>query len=613
MLASRAASDKTVRPIMERQLWKMFIKLRGTARFWRGALGLFGWLALLPAGAATFTTSLDRDTVILGENVTLTFKLEGARTGGMPQVPAIPGLQPAGGTSSGFNSSTGPDGKTQVVQTYAVPFVAERVGDIAIPAFTLEVGGQKLTSAPLTLKVLREDPSAPPADYATNQVFLWLALPKREIFSGEVIVAELRLYLRNEIGNISDLNIPAVSGNGYNAGALNQSAQLRRRVGNATFNILPFNFTLTPVKNGPLTIGPLTGSVTIYGGQRDFFGNYRQSAQARFESPPQTLQVRPVPRESQPANFTGAVGNYTMNVSVSPTNVATGDPITVRVQLTGRGALDALTLPEQNTWGDFKSYPPTTKIETTDQLGLQGTKTFEQVISPESADLHELPPFSFSFFDPETKTFRTLTHPATPLTVRPGGAVVAPTIAATTKTGADAAPPKPVDIVPIKPRLGKISHPTANAGFSPTLVTLNLAPMLAFLGVIVWRQRTDALANNPRLRRQRQVEATLRAGLEKLRGLAAQNQSDEFFAELMRLLQEKLGERLDLPASAITEAVIEEKLRPRGAAETTLEELRELFQTTNLARYAPIKSSQALAALIPKLEAVLRQLDEVKP
>ena len=34
--------------------------------------------------------------------------------------------------------------------------------------------------------------------------------------------------------------------------------------------------------------------------------------------------------------------------------------------------------------------------------------------------------------------------------------------------------------------------------------------------------------------------------------------SDQFFATLSRLLQEQLGERLDLPASAITEAVIEE-------------------------------------------------------
>jgi hypothetical protein len=83
--------------------------------------------------------------------------------------------------------------------------------------------------------------------------------------------------------------------------------------------------------------------------------------------------------------------------------------------------------------------------------------------------------------------------------------------------------------------------------------------------------------------------------MKDLQRLAAENNSDEFFATMFRLLQEQLGERLDCPASAITEAVIEEKLRPRGAGEGMLNELRELFQMCNLVRYAPIKSSQELA------------------
>jgi hypothetical protein len=597
---------------MERLSWIKQVKRRRNAILSRLVLFWLGILTCAPVFAAAFTTSLDRTTVILGESVTLTFKFEGVQTGGLPQLPAIPGLQPTGGTSSGFSSSTGPDGKTQVVQTYAVPFVTERVGDIVIPGFNIEVGGQKLSSAALTLKVLREDPNTPPADLATNQVFLWLALPKPELVVGEIIVAELRLYLRSEIGNISDLNIPAVTGDGYNAGALNQGAQFRRRVGTATYNVIPFNFTLAPVKSGNLTVGPLAGTVVVYGGPQDFFGRYRQRSQVDFASVPQRLQVASVPLENAPANFTGAVGNYSMNVSVGPTNVATGDPITVRVQISGRGALSGLMLPVQDAWGDFKSYPPTVKVETTDALGLQGTKTFEQVISPENADIQELPAFAFSFYDPETKTFRTLTHPPTKLVVRPGGVVVAPTIVTGAKPNGNEAAPQPVDIVPIMPRLGAVSQTTAPLITRPGFLALQSVPVLAFLAAFVWRKRADALASNPRLRRQRQVEQTLRQGLEKLRGFAAQNQSDEFFAELVRLLQERLGERLDCPASAITEAVIDEKLRPRGLPDSTLAELHELFQTCNLARYAPVRSAQELAAVIPRFENALRKLQEVK-
>jgi len=104
----------------------------------------------------------------------------------------------------------------------------------------------------------------------------------------------------------------------------------------------------------------------------------------------------------------------------------------------------------------------------------------------------------------------------------------------------------------------------------------------------------------------------VRDGQEELRRLAADNKSEEFFATLFHLLQEQLGERLDLPASAITEAVLQEHLRPRGAPETILTPLQELFQTCNLVRYAPIKTSQELAAIIPKFEGVMRELRQLK-
>src|SRR5207248_5193505 len=105
----------------------------------------------------------------------------------------------------------------------------------------------------------------------------------------------------------------------------------------------------------------------------------------------------------------------------------------------------------------------------------------------------------------------------------------------------------------------------------------------------------------------------VREGLVQLRELASEQKSDEFFGTQFHLLQEQLGERLDLPASSITEAVIEEHLRPRGVAEPTLTQLHELFQTCNLARYAPIKTSQELAAIIPKFDAVVRELQKWKP
>jgi hypothetical protein len=140
---------------------------------------------------------------------------------------------------------------------------------------------------------------------------------------------------------------------------------------------------------------------------------------------------------------------------------------------------------------------------------------------------------------------------------------------------------------------------------------LQAVPVLVWIGALFWRRRNDELANNPRLRRKRQVAQTVERGLGELKILASQNKSNEFFATLFRLLQEQLGDVLNVPANSITEAVIEEKLQPKGVPQELLTRLHELFQKCNLARYAPMKNSEELVAIAGQAEAVFAELKEL--
>jgi hypothetical protein len=259
------------------------------------------------------------------------------------------------------------------------------------------------------------------------------------------------------------------------------------------------------------------------------------------------------------------------------------------------------------TWQDFKTYPPSSKVQATDALGLQGTKHFELVAVPQNADVKQLPPLTFSFFDPEQKTYRTLTQPAVALQVRAGT-----TSASGALAGTKTEPTPTQDIVTIKLRPGS-SSAGAPLVTRPIFWAVQSLPVLAWATLLVWRRRTESLANNPRRRRQRQVAQFVAQGLKELHAHAEDKNSADFFALVFRLLQEQLGERLDLPASSITEAVIEERLQPRGLPAPMLTRLHELFQACNLARYAPVKSSQELEAFIPRVDAALREIREIKP
>ena len=579
---------------------------RGRSGLWFALLFAFVW----PAFSANFTASLDRNTIVLGEQVTLTLKFEDGQPQGPLNLP-VDGLRitssPEQSISSVFSA-----GKQSTVYSYAVSLEATRVGDFVIPPFHIKMNGQDFSSQPLKLKVTASDPSAtPPLGYAEKMAFLWIALPKTNLYINEPVVAELRIYLRSDVHRYGDLQL-APDGNGLTFSKIAQGQQYQRRVGDASFTVVPLSMAITPVKTGTVSLNPINGSILLNG--RDpmdiggFFGPPARPQQEPLTTERIDLQVSPLPEQQVPPGFNGAVGSYTMTVNAGPTNLVAGDPITLRIQITGHGALYTLSLPDQTGWDNFKTYPPTSKLTASDPLGIEGSKTFEEIVTPQNSDIRTLPPIKFSFFDPEQKQYRTLTQPALPLLVRAATPGTMPAVAA-----ARAEPPPPVaDVVTIKQHLGTVAQVSALLIQQPWFLALQSVPALALLSCVILRKRKDALANNPRLRRQRQVAQLVREGLEQLRTQASQNQSADFFATLFRLLQEQLGERLDLPASAITEAVIDERLRPGGVSQETVASLHELFQSCNLARYAPVESGEELAQMIPKLEAAINELREWK-
>jgi hypothetical protein len=582
---------------------------------------------LAPGNAlgAGFAATLDRDSVQVGDSLTLTLEFEGGTPKQIPSIPDIANLQvTAAGNSQNVSILNG-----QYSTTYSQTFVLSprQPGTYTIPALKVQMNGQTLSSQPLTFKALPADAAA--TDQSGQQLaFFKLQLPRKEVYFGEVFMVVFQVAVRENVVNHENI---LQNFDGYNECPLKvedctvlRTAHMQRqrvRLGNDIYGVSTLVTALSPVKTGPLTIGSIDVNLTLQlpaANQRrrdpfmDPFGMFQQVEEKRvtLSADPQQVTVLPLPKDNVPPNFNGAVGSYTMAVSAGPTNVAAGDPITVRVQIKGKGALDSLALPEQASWSNFKTYPPTTKVEPSDALGLEGSKTFEQVVVPQNADLTELPPVCFSFFDPELKQYRTLTQPAIPLVVRPGGSTPAPTTLAGTRPAQENSPATQ-DIVPNKQRLGAVLPAQPPLLRQSWFIALQGVPVLAFVLALVWRRHADALANHPRLRRRRQTDRVIHDGLAQMRHLARQNKSDEFFATLFHLIQERLGERLDVPSSAITEAVIEEHLRPCGVESSTLTSLQELFQACNLARYAPPGNPQELAAFIPRLETLLSELERL--
>ena len=469
------------------------------------------------------------------------------------------------------------------------------------------MNGEPQQSAPVKLTVLKGADAAGP----TPTVFIRLQTPKQKVYVGEVIKAQFELCLRDGVLGIQNFDVGSVPAQGFTVGKTKEEAHSQTQVNGVAYTVIPITMVFTAVKAGELSLGPITCNLDLLFGPVDFFGRATRSQHFTVTNEVVNVESVPPPKEHAPAEFNGAVGDYSMTESVSPTNVAMGDPITVTIQIAGRGALDAISLPHETNWDGFKLYPPTSEYQPGDALALTGTRTFKLTAVPETMDAQQLPPYKFAFFNPDTGAYRTLEQPAVPLVVRPSAASLPPpSLPGGTVAGDN--PATNTDILNIKPFPGQVVPVESPLVIRPWFLALQGVPLAAWLGLLVRRKQGESLAANPRLRRQREVERTIHNGLKDLHREANANEAEKFFATLFHLLQERLGERLDLPASAITEAVLDERLVPLGVPEEMLARWRELFQTCNQARYARQSTNEELMSLIPKVESAMAELKDLK-
>ena len=551
-----------------------------------------------------FEAALDRAAISLGESATLTLTVENGSLAAQPALPPVPGLQ-YGGTSTQQQMFF--DGSQMTSKNiFSTEIHPAREGSFTIPKIQVVVDGRRLESKPLQLKVVKGN--LPPSPDKLEPAFVRLAAPTNVIYTGQVIPVDINCYCVSANG----VQQPQLSSDAFIIGAMPEFRGQPPRVNirGAVYNFLNFRVPVTPTKAGTLTLGPATWSLNVVTGM-GFFG--ASTTPVNPSSDTLEFHVLPIPTNDVPAGFNGAVGEFSLaQFEAAPTTVAVGDPITLKIRLAGKGAFDSLSLSaEEPGWRDFKTYPPSKKFESADPLQIEGSKYFEQVITPENVGVREIPAFAFSYFSPQTGSFHTLTHPAIALHVLPTAATPQPTVAAPATTAAQAPPPAQ-EIVNIKVRPGSLALAGPPWLQRPGFLAWQAVAPLAWICALLWRRQKDNLANNPRLRRRREVARRVQQGLAELPARARAHDAGAFYAAVFRLLQEQLGERLDLPASAITEAVLEEA-RGKGLSQPAETLLRELFHACNQFRYTPEHTAQEMASLIPKVKTALQDLQKMTP
>lgn len=574
-------------------------------------------LCVATLAAGQLSAVIEPDEIQVGESARLTLNFENARPTEAPVIPEVPNLQityiGSGQTLQFINGQQ----STIVSLNYLV--VPTQAGEYTIPAIRVKAGNETLTSTPVKLKVLRDSEQSGQSDARDRVAFIKLVPAKTNVYVGEVLPLEIRLYHAVPAQN---LQLQPLTGEGFTFGKTRELPQRRVRQGNTVYFLRQVQTSAIANKVGELKIGEVecSGTLEMPVARRrtgDIFDNFfndpffaprYELRPMRVKTDPVTIRVLPLPDAGKPPSFTGAVGQFTLSVTASPTNVAVGEPIRVQLRIEGKGALANINPPSLESWTDFVTYPPVSNIETTDPLGIEGARVFQYDVVPQKLSIVGLPTIDFAYFDPETHSYQVLTGPAIPIVVRPGRST--PSIAPVASESQPAEGSR--DIVHLKARIGVCSSVQPPLIQQPWFLAVQGVPVAIWLLSVAWRKRKEHLAQNPHLIRRQEVNRVVRRGLSQLARCAETHDADQFFALTFRLLQEQIGERLGVPAAAITDAVVEEQLRPRGAPAELLDLVSELFHACNQQRYAPSAAREDLHALLPKVEMALRQIRSLK-
>jgi hypothetical protein len=192
------------------------------------------------------------------------------------------------------------------------------------------VGGSLITSQQLKLKVLKSGEQGGDAGGPGQIAFLQMILPKKEVYVGEAFPVQIDLYAQT--GNL--IQPPQLKTEGMTVGKLVEAGKIQVQTNNAAYVRVTYLLPVTVIKTGDLKLQAGDCIVDIQFRRRtqrnrdpffdfgELFGDGRETRRFTLSSDPQTLHVLPLPTQNRPANFSGAVGSFTMSTQVSPTNVA---------------------------------------------------------------------------------------------------------------------------------------------------------------------------------------------------------------------------------------------------------------------------------------------------
>ena len=363
-----------------------------------------------------FTTKLSKNRLGVNERVKVEFSVDKDGDNFIP--PKFENFRIVGGPSQSIRNSW-VNGKRSFSKTYAYFLSPTNKGPFTIGQATIEVDGEIYKTLPVQVTVTSavDKPTDPndPNYLADKNIHLVAELSNKNPFLNEAISVTYKLYVSQDTGvnNWRELEAPRYAdfwSNNIDIKSLN--------VQNGTYDGKPYRYVilrktlLYPQKTGKLKIEPLTldVSVQVPSNRRDFFGNLISSSVSKTVSAGSSfINVKPLPIDNQPIDYSGAVGDFNFEIKSNKNNLLLDEAFQLSLIVSGSGNFNLFEDPRITLPNSLEIYEPEKTSNISIRVsGMKGKVNNEYTVVPNRPGKYIIPKTKFSYFNTELGDYKTI-------------------------------------------------------------------------------------------------------------------------------------------------------------------------------------------------------------
>ena len=579
---------------------------------------LLGWSAW--AQEVQFEAKASREKMGINERVKIEFTIDKDADNFL--APDFKGFKRLAGPNQSISQSW-VNGKSSFQKTYTYFLEPQRRGKLTVGQAEIEYQGKIYKTSPIDIEVTAavDNPNSYRSiakSRLSDAIHLVAEVSKTKPYLNEEVYVVYKLFIGRDVNirNYRVLDDPKFTDFWSQNIDIEQLEVKEGEYGGEPYQYVELRKTLLyPQKTGELVIEPLTValSVQVPTDKRDIFGRRQyEYVEKNASAKTRKLQVKPLPEEGKPADFTGAVGQFDIALNTSKTSLEARESLTANLKISGTGNLSLMSLPDLKIPASLEVYEPERKDSyRTTYRGLSGYISNKYTIVPEFKGDYTIAPVKFSFFDPREEKYKSVaTHPIQiNVEAGPEDPSKRPSVASETSETTSGvnriASDMSFEYIATKTQL----RPANKSNFfkSTSFWALFVSPFLLMPLFILIKRNASKFQLSEASKKQRKANQLAK----KYLGEAKKNLGDKvlFFDSLERALHNYLKAKLQISTVEMSKDKIQSILTEKGIEQPVVNNFIQLLSTCEMAKYSPY-SNEAMNDEYKQASQIISQLDK---